>query len=127
MEPSARRRFQRIEAILNSVARQQAAAEARAKKIDMQSRARDRSHAARMERHEARMERYEARVAQMEARLDRRMDAIAKIIQTGMKLVVRIEARQAQTDVRLAEIGEKLDALVTVVDGIIRRPGASPS
>jgi len=107
MEPSARRRFQRIEAILNSVARQQAAAEARAQRIDMQSRARDR-------RLEARLERHEGRVAQMEARLDRRMDAIAKIIQTGMKLIVRIEARQAQTDVRLAEVTEKLDGLVSV-------------
>ncbi|PYT31693.1 MAG: hypothetical protein DMG57_04390 [Acidobacteria bacterium] len=171
MEPSARKRFQKIEAILQSVARQQAAAEARARKeqiqtrrLDSRSRARDRQIAvevrtrldaefkARDERVEAewkkqderldaefrkrderleaefkeRDEKWEARVQRTEARLDKRMDAIAKLIQTGMRLIVRIEARQADTELRLAEVTQKLDALIMVVDGIVKRPGSGP-
>jgi hypothetical protein len=117
MEPTARKRFQRIESILESVARHQAAADVRARKADVQSRARDR-------RIEAR---YEVRVQRVEARLDKRMDSIAKLIQTGMKLIVRIEARQAKTDLRLAEVTDKLDGLISVVDGMIRRPGTPPA
>src|SRR6266480_3063737 len=149
MEPSARKRFQKIEAILQSVARQQAAAEARARKeqiqtrrLDSRSRARDRQIAvevrtrldaefkARDERVEAECkeqdEKWEARVQRTEARLDKRMDAIAKLIQTGMRLIVRIEARQADTELRLAEVTQKLDALIMVVDGIVKRPGSGP-
>ena len=71
-------------------------------------------------------EKWEARVQRTEARLDKRMDAIAKLIQTGMRLMVRIEARQADTDLRLAEVTQKLDALIMVVDGIVKRPGSGP-
>ena len=41
-----------------------------------------------------------------------------------MKLIAKSEERQAS---RLAEVTEKLDALISVVDGIIRRPSPPPA
>ena len=67
----------------------------------------------RMDRWEARMERSDARVAAMEKRLDRRMDAITKLLQQGMRTFVKnqseiAELRKAQkrTDSKLAELAE---------------------
>jgi hypothetical protein len=114
MEASARRRFQKIEATLASVARQQAAAEVRARKyderlrrIDAQSRIRDR--------------RIEAELKARDDRFDKRL---RRLMESGMKLIAKSEERQASS---LAEITEKLDALISVVDGIIRRPSPPPA
>lgn len=51
-------------------------------------------------RSEARMDRAEARMD----RTDRQMKAIQKLIQTGMKLIVRIEAGQKKMDGKMAEL-----------------------
>jgi len=68
---------------------------------------------ARMERSDARMERSDARVAALEKRLDRRMDAITRLLQQGMRILVKnqseiAELRKAQrrTDTKLAELAE---------------------
>jgi len=68
---------------------------------------------ARMERSDARIERSDARVAALEKRLDRRMDAITKLLQQGMRILVKnqseiAELRKAQrhTDDKLAELAE---------------------
>jgi hypothetical protein len=64
---------------------------------------------ARMERAETRMDRAEARMDRAEARMDRtdrQIEAIRKIIKTGMKLIVRIEAAQARTDVKVEKLTE---------------------
>ena len=68
---------------------------------------------ARMERSDARIERSDARVAALEKRLDRRMDAITKLLQQGMRILVKnqseiAELRKAQrrTDTKLAELAE---------------------
>ena len=117
MEESARRRFQKSEATLASVARQQAAAESRARKyderllrIDAQPRIRDR--------------RIEAELKARDGRFDKR---IKTLMDTGTKLFRRSDERQAKTDIRLAEVTEKLDALISIVDGIIRRPSPPPA
>ena len=67
----------------------------------------------RMDRWEERADRSDARVAAMEKRLDRRMDAITKLLQQGMRILVKnqteiAEIRKAQrcTDNKLAELAE---------------------
>lgn len=112
MEASARRRFQKIEATLAWVTRQQAAAEVRGRKyderlrrIDAQSRIRDR--------------RVEAELKARDERFDKR---IKTLIDTGTKLFRRSDERQAKV-----ELTEKLDALTSIVDGIIRRPSPPPA
>lgn len=105
MELEVRQRFQAIEAVLHSIAESQKASAAAA---------------------DARMDRSDARVDKMEARLDKRMDAIGKLIQTGMKLVARSEVRHEKMDLKMGEVTEKLDALITVVDGVVKRPGPNP-
>jgi hypothetical protein len=52
---------------------------------------------ARMEKADARAEKAEIRAQKMEKRLDRRMDAISKLLQQGMRMLAR-------TDVKLAEL-----------------------
>ena len=110
MEASARRRFQKIEATLASVARQQAADDERLRRIDAQSRIRDR--------------RIEAELKARDERFDKR---IKTLIDTGTKLFRRSDERQAKIDIRLAELTEKPDPLTSIVDGIIRRPGPPPA
>jgi hypothetical protein len=53
-------------------------------------------------RAEARMDRAEARMD----RADRQLEAIRKIIKTGMKLIVRIEDAQARTDAKFEKLAE---------------------
>jgi DNA repair exonuclease SbcCD ATPase subunit len=119
MELEVRQRFTAIEAVLQSIAESQKAAAARtAARMD--------EFEIRMERSDARMDRAEVRVDKMEARLDKRMDAIGKLIQTGMRMIVRIEGNQDKTELKMREVGEKLDALIMVVDGLVKRPGPNP-
>jgi hypothetical protein len=51
---------------------------------------------------EARADRAEARMD----RTDRQMKAIQKLIQTGMKLIVRIEAGHKRLDAKMVELAE---------------------
>ena len=53
----------------------------------------------RMDRAENRMDRAENRVHAMEKRLDKRMDAITRLLQQGMRMLVK-------TDIQLKEVAE---------------------
>lgn len=60
-------------------------------------------------RAEARMDRAEARMDKAEARMDRtdrQIAGIQKLVKTGMKLIVRIEAAQARTDAKIDRLAE---------------------
>lgn len=59
-------------------------------------------------------------------RTDRQIQAIQKLIRTGMKLIVQIESAQKKTDAKLGELAEaqlktdrKLDKLIDV---LLKRP-----
>ena len=79
-----------VERTIEFILQMQAAAEARAAKADE-----------RMDRAEARMDKF-----------DRRLEAIGKLLQTGMKILVKIEEGQHKTD-------RKLDRLI---DSWTKRP-----
>jgi predicted transcriptional regulator len=104
---------------LQSIAESQKASAARAD-------ARMEKSAARMDRAETRMDHFELRMERSEARFNKRMDAIGKLIQTGMKLIARSEVRHEKMDLKMGEVTEKLDALIAVVDGVVKRPGSNP-
>lgn len=53
-------------------------------------------------RAEARMDKAEARMG----RTDRQIEAIQKLMKTGMKLIVRIETAQARTDAKIDRLAE---------------------
>ncbi len=53
-------------------------------------------------RAEARMDKAEARMD----RTDRQIEAIQKLMKTGMKLIVRIEAAQARTDAKIDRLAD---------------------
>ncbi len=68
-------------------------------------------------RAEVRMDKAEARVDAMERRLDRRMDGITKLLEQGMRMLVKIETKlatvveemaefQKRTEIRFAELAE---------------------
>src|SRR5262245_10577270 len=91
---NSERRLDRIEALLESLAERQAKAEARMDRYD-----------ARMERTDARMEQTDAHVAAMDTRFNKRMDALRKLVETGMKILVKIGEAQKESD-------HKLNALI---------------
>jgi hypothetical protein len=82
-----------IEFILQQQARFEAKAEARAERYE-----------ARQAQAEARAERYEARRAQAEAKAERQMAAIRKLIQTGMRMIVKNEELVKATQAELREL-----------------------
>ena len=64
-------------------------------------------------RAEVRMEKSDARVAAMEKRLDKRMDAIARLLQQGVRSLVKIHAEvggiakaQKRSDAKFAELAQ---------------------
>ncbi len=60
-------------------------------------------------RAEARMDRAETRMDKAEARMvrtDRQIAGIQKLVKTGMKVIVRIEAAQARTDAKIDRLAE---------------------
>jgi chromosome segregation ATPase len=95
------RRFQRIEAILASVAASQAAALERANRADARM---DRAET-RMDRADARMDRADARSQQLEARFEKRMRGFEKLAKIGMKEIVELGRQQRETD-------HKMNALI---------------
>ena len=58
----------------------------------------------RMSKAEARMEKAEARMEKSEARFEKRINAITKLIQTGMKMLVKLEENQADLQKSLKEL-----------------------
>ena len=86
-----------VEKTMEFILQMQAAAETRLAKADE-----------RMDRAESRMDRAEARMD----KFDRRLEAIGKLLQTGMKILVKIEEAQRKTD-------RKLDRLL---DSWAKRP-----
>jgi hypothetical protein len=72
----------------------------------------------RWEKAEARWERAEARWETRQDKLDRRLDSIAKIVQQGMRLLVKVQVeaadarvRQRKMDKTLADVGHTLAEL----------------
>jgi hypothetical protein len=61
-------------------------------------------------RAQARMDKAEARVD----RTDRQIEAIRKIVKTGMKLIVRIEATQAEIQKAQSRTDAKIDRLAEI-------------
>ena len=65
--------------------------------LESQARAEDRTEKAdlRMEKAELRIEKAELRADVMEKRMDKRMDAIGKLLQQGMRMLVKTDTRLA--------------------------------
>ena len=66
----------------------------------------------RMEKFETRMEKAENRSNAMEKRLDRRIDAISKLLQQGMRMLVRTEARLEELARAQKDTDRSLKALI---------------
>src|SRR5437763_12765218 len=93
MEPEVRERFEFIEKTLAYVAQSQKKAEVRADRAD-----------ARAARVEARADRMDARADRMDTRMDRfdkRLDATRKLVETGMRMLVKLAESQRDTDRKL--------------------------
>lgn len=108
MEPEVRERFEQIEAILEFVARRQAEAERRADRADE----RMAKFEARMGKFEVRMAKTEARADRMEARFEKRVEAINKLILTGMRMLVRIGGRIDELAKSQKVTDQKLQAFI---------------
>lgn len=98
MEDVVREQFDEIKAILQGVAKSQAAAEARMDRADARM---DRADA-RITRADARMDRMDARFARNEERFEKRMRGFEKLVRIGMAELQRFEK----------ETDRKIDALV---------------
>lgn len=85
-----------VERTIEFILEMQAKAEVRMARFDEQ-----------MAKAEARMDRADARMDRLEARMDKfdkSLNGIRKLLQTGMKLLVKIEKRQAATDIKLERL-----------------------
>ena len=102
MEEAVRRRFEKIEAILQEVAERQLAAE-------MREQARANRADARMDRMDARMDRMDARTDEMDARFEKRMRGFEKLVKIGMQQLTRLGARLDQYS---KETDHKINALI---------------
>ena len=97
-----------VERTIEFILQQQAKAEVRAERQE-----------ARAERHEARMERLEARAALAEAKAERQMTAIRKLIQTGMRMIVKNEELIKATPAELRELSAAQRVTETKLQGLI--------
>lgn len=70
-------------------------------------------------RSEARAERYEAKQAQAEAKAERQMAAIRKLIQTGMRMIVKNEELVKATQAELRELAAAQKVTETKMQGLI--------
>jgi len=91
VEEEVRQRFERIEAILDEVARRQAVAEARVEEMDA--------------RYDRRMQDHERRMAASDARFEKRMHGFEKLVRIGMREIADLRRLQKEGD-------EKLNALI---------------
>jgi type II secretory pathway predicted ATPase ExeA len=80
-----------------------------------------------------RMDQADGRMTKAEARMDRFDRRMRFYIKLGARHIAKIHEAQDRNDtgleklrLRLDEVTEKLDALVTVVDGVVTRPNAPP-
>ncbi|HKW99751.1 MAG TPA: hypothetical protein VJN43_18565 [Bryobacteraceae bacterium] len=105
MEQAVRQRFERIEAILDSVARKQAAAEVRVEEMDVRWERRMQDYERRMQDYERRMQDHERRMSASDARFEKRMHGFQKLVRIGMREIAVIRRLQTETD-------EKLNALI---------------
>lgn len=108
MEDAVRRRFEKIEATLQWVADEHAAAAVRHKQaLERMDRAEERMDRAdeRMDRADGRMARIEANAQRMEARFEKRMRGFEKLVKIGMREIIELRRLTHQ-------IGEKVDHFV---------------
>jgi hypothetical protein len=101
MDAEVRREFDEIRAILRAIAERQAAADVRmnrsdARMTDWVTRM-DRAEK-RMDRADARMDRMEAHERQMDARFEKRMQGFEKLVQIGMREIVKLGRAQQRTE-----------------------------
>jgi len=89
MEPHVERRFERLEALLES----------NFQKSEL-----------RFQKAEARMDRAEARSEKLEARFEKRMKGFEKLVEIGMKEIAHLRRIHRETD-------EKMDALISAQQG----------
>jgi division protein CdvB (Snf7/Vps24/ESCRT-III family) len=125
MEEAVRRRFEKIEAILQDVAERQAAAEvreqARANRADARmDRAEDR-----MDRAEERMDRMEARTEQMDARFEKRMRGFEKLVKIGMRELADLRRFNRQLGERLDRYAKNTDHKINALVDSQQRTEAS--
>jgi type II secretory pathway predicted ATPase ExeA len=80
-----------------------------------------------------RMDQADVRMTKAEARMDHFDRRMRFYIKVGARHIAKIHEAQDRNDagleklrLRLDEVTEKLDALITVVDGVVRRPGLPP-
>jgi len=100
-----------IEATMQFILESQARSEARLDKALARAdkhEARANRADARMDRAEARMDKHEAYVKAVEKRLDKRMDAITKLVQQGMRMMVELRESQKDTDRELKALIKSL-------------------
>ena len=96
MEPDVERRFERLEALLESNFQK---SELRFQKAE-----------ARMDRADARMDKAEARSEKLEARFEKRMKGFEKLAEIGMKEIAHLRRMHRETD-------EKMNALIDAQQG----------
>jgi hypothetical protein len=94
-----------VERTIEFILQQQAKAEAKAE--------------SRAEQYEARAARYEARQAQAEAKAERQMAAIRKLIQIGMRMIVKNEELVKITQAELRELAAVQKVTETKLQGLI--------
>ena len=97
METEVRARFERIEAILEVVTRQNREAMARMDRADTRM---DRADA-RTDRADARMKEFDARVREMDARFQKRMRGFEKLAMMGLKELSQLRRAQQRTETSL--------------------------
>src|SRR5713226_975838 len=107
MEPDVERRFERLEALLESNFQK---SELRFQKAE-----------ARMDRAEARMDkaeaRSEARSEKLEARFEKRMKGFEKLAEIGMKEIAHLRRMHRETEEMHRETEEKMNALIDAQQG----------
>jgi hypothetical protein len=91
METAVRERFERIEAILNGVAKTQAAVAAQAE--------------TRVQQVETRVQQVEARMAKSDARFEKRMRGFENLVRIGMREITNLRRLNKEGD-------QKLNALI---------------
>jgi len=77
---------------------------------------------------EERFAKAEARADRADRRMDRLENVVKQLVRSGLSLssdVRKLEKFRARTEENLAEITDKLDALIDVVDRSIRRNGGA--
>ena len=103
MHPEVEKRFQRIEALLHAMAERENQMEARFnRQMDAAMKRMDRAD----ERMDAAMKRMEERIARAEERMekfDRRLEATRKLVEGGMKFILRMEQRNEAEHEKLRE------------------------